>query len=66
MIETYRDLSAKDAIRRRYGLKSPLLILMAFTNPTRAAKCLDLVAQTTPNLASQVLVQTVEHGFPRF
>jgi hypothetical protein len=48
-----------------YGLKSPLLILIAFTCPVRAARCLDLVATLMPQLAPFVLVQTVPNGFSR-
>ena len=65
MIEVYADLTAKDAIRRHYGLKSPLLILMVFTNPTRAAKCLELVSQIASTLAPVVLVQSVKAEMPR-
>lgn len=65
MLCSYAELWAKDGARRHYGLKSPLLILMAFTNPVRAARCLELVATRTPELAPFVLVQTVPSGFPK-
>jgi len=66
MLESYAELWAKDAARRHYGLKSPLLILIAFNSPVRAAKCLELVAEKMSSLAPFVLVQTVPDGFPRY
>ena len=65
MIEAYADLTAKDAIRGHYRLKSPLLILMVFINPSRAAKCMELVSQIAPALAPVMLVQAVVSRFPK-
>lgn len=64
-LEQYADLHAKDAIRRHYGLKSPVLFLFVFTNPVRAAKCQEYVSRYAPTLEKFVRVSVIEGGFPR-
>ena len=66
MISSYAELSAKDTLRRHYGLKSPLLILMVFANPARAARCLEELATQAQNLGSLGLVGVAAPGFPRY
>lgn len=66
MLRTYADLTAKDAIRRHYGLKSPLLILLAFSAPHRAARCLEAIEAVAPEIAPFALVQSVPISFPKF
>jgi hypothetical protein len=65
MLCNYAELWAKDDAQRHYGLNSSLLILLAFSNPTRAARCLELISSKTPKLAPFALVQTVQSGFPK-
>lgn len=65
MIETYADLTTKDALRHHYGLKSPLLILLVFCSKVRAERCLKLVREVGGAVQPLVLVQSVEAGFPR-
>ena len=65
MLCNYAELWAKGDAQRHYGLKSSLLILLAFSNPTRAARCIELVSSKTPKLAPFALVQTVPCGFPK-
>lgn len=66
MFQLYDEIWALDGARTHYGLKSPVLILMAFTSPARAARCLELVAMKTAKLAPFVLLQVVPDGFPRY
>jgi hypothetical protein len=65
-LEHYADLHGKDAIRKHYGLKSPLLFLYVFTNPARAAACIGLVEKFAPTLSKLLCVQVVDGVFPRF
>ncbi len=66
MIGTYADLTAKDALRRHYGLKSPLLMLFAFTSSVRAARCLEIIEHLDSSLIKLTFVSVVPVGFPKF
>lgn len=66
MLRGYASLTASDAIRRHYALKSPLLILLLFTAPARAARCLELIEDLGEVFAHIALVAVVPPGFPRF
>ena len=65
-LEHYAKLYEKDAIRKHYGLKSPLLPLFAFTNPARAAACLEMVEKFTPELSKLLCVRVIDIAFPKF
>ena len=65
MLTLYQAVQAKDAARKQYGLKSPLLLLLAFANPSRAAHCLDLISAMGRAFRSTVFVTHVPMGFPR-
>ena len=65
-LRLYHNLAQQDHLRRHYTLKSPLLHLFAFTNPTRAARCLEMAKEVSPGLKDTLLVQTVPEGFPRY
>lgn len=65
MIESYANLSAKDALRSHYGLKSPLLVLFTFIAPRRAAQCLELLKAKPVSFSSVALVALVPSGFIR-
>lgn len=66
MISCYRDLTVKDALRRHYRLKSPLLILFAFSAPERATKCLEFLEEASEAFAATCLVGVMPSGFVRF
>lgn len=66
MIESYAELSAKDALRRHYGLKSPLLVIFAFTAPERADHCVRLLKPLPTRFTAIALVGVVPSGFVRF
>lgn len=66
MIEAYADLTANDALRRHYGLKSPLLVLFAFTAPERAARCLAILETKPAAFAALCAVAVVPSDFVRF
>ena len=65
MLSAYAELTATDTIRAHYGLKSPLLVLLVFVSPVRAARCLELIAEGVTTLAPLALTQVVPGGFPR-
>lgn len=65
MLQTFADLTAKDAIRAHYALKSPLLVLLVFASSARAARCLELIESDAPALAPYALVSVVPEGFPK-
>lgn len=66
MLEQYGRLAEQDALRAHYGLKSPLLILLAFTNPARLAECMEMIDRVGKPLSQLALLQTVPGGFARF
>lgn len=66
MIEAYADLAAKDALRRHYGLKSPLLVSLVFSSPFRASKFLDLLTADVAAVSRIALTSVVPLGFQRY
>lgn len=66
MLEQYGRLAGQDALRAHYGLKSPLLILLAYTNPARLAEFEEMISTIGPPLSQIALLQTVPSGFPRY
>lgn len=65
MLEHYAEVFAKDIARAHYGLRSPLLLLMVFACPARAAKVLTMLEQY-PVLHRVALVTSVPFGFSRY
>lgn len=65
MLEQYAEVFEKDIARAHYGLKSPLLLLMVFVCPGRAARVLEMLSRHSV-LQPVSLVQAVPMGFPRY
>jgi len=65
MLEQYAEVFEKDTARAHYGLKSPLLLLMVFVCPGRAAKVLEMLGKY-PGLQAVGLIKSVEAGFARY
>lgn len=66
MLAAYDRVIASGFAQEHYRLKSPLLPLFAFTNPSRAARCLAQIAKIGSTLARHALTVHVPSGFPRW
>ena len=65
MLEQYAEVFENDTARAHYGLKSPLLLLMVFVCPGRAARVLEMLGDHL-GLQAVGLVGAVEGGFSRY